>query len=303
MKNVDRIIGIDACKIIAMLMICVLHFVGKGGVLQSTDTVVSTVGYLAKSVSIIGVNLFVLCTGYLMCMHESGLRHTINVWTETLFYSMVIGFAVSVFLKEWSISGTIKFLFPVTAMEYWYITSYILLLLFMPSLNQMVNSLSRKQAYSLLLVITLVFSVWKSIFPNNGLLETGYLQGYGIIWMICVYIFGAVLRLYPINVKAGALFVVYLICVFCTFISNYLCRKYSILDNGNKLFDYNHIFIFCASVVLFILFLKINIKNIKIQKAISFVSLHTLAVYVITEQFKFKTIIWKTVAELANADS
>ncbi len=299
----ERIIGIDICKIVGMLMICTLHFVGKGGVLQSDDIVISTAGYLAKSISIVGVNLYILATGYLMCKRDVKLSRIVNVWIETLVYSVTVGIAVSICLGDWGLSGIIKSFLPVTAIEYWYITSYILLLLFIPALNQMVNSLNRGQAYGLLIAITIVFSLWKSIFPNNGLLETGYQQGYGIVWMICIYLFGAILKLYPVQMKTWMLGVFYFLCITCTFVGNCICRSQHILDDGNKMFDYNQIFILYASVALFMLFIKIDIENMKIRKIISCITPHTLAVYLITEQFKFKTIVWKIVADLANMGS
>ena len=167
----------------------------------------------------------------------------------------------------------------------------------------MINALNKGQAYGILLAITIVFSLWKSIFPNNGLLETGYQQGYGIVWMICIYLFGAVLRLYPIQAKTWMISTFYFLCVSCTFVGNFICRIQGILDDGNKLFDYNHIFILCASLALFVLFLRIDIESNMIRKIVSFAANHTLAVYLITEQHNFKTVVWKVVADLANTGS
>ena len=96
--DVKRVVGIDICKIIGMLMICTLHFVGKGGVLQDNDNVISTVGYLIKSISIVGVNLYILATGYLMCKRNVKLSGIFNVVTETIFYTVTISLFVSIYL-------------------------------------------------------------------------------------------------------------------------------------------------------------------------------------------------------------
>lgn len=289
-----RIIGIDLCKITAMLMICILHYVGHGGILTNTDIVISETGFFAKSFAVTGVNLYMLASGYLLYNRDFKVRRIVQVWSETIFYSIIIGVAISIMTSNW-LGGWVKTLLPVIYIEYWYITAYIILLLFMPIINQLISTLTRKQAYIFCTLLVLVFSAWKSLFPNKGLLETGYIQGYGIAWMICMYILGATIRKYPLNIfsKQKLLITVfYFGCVALTYSANVICRKQGILDNGNKIFDYNHIFIVCASLLLFVMFVQIEVKNILVSKLIFVVSAHTLAVYLIQEQVKLKMILW-----------
>lgn len=302
----ERVIGIDVSKITAMLMICALHYVGHGGIINNDDSIISTGGYLVKSFSIVGVNLYMLATGYLMYTRAFKVNRVVKIWSETLFYSVLLGIFMSIISSQWGVAQILKSFFPVMTIEYWYVTAYIILLFFIPALNQMVTALSKKQAYGLLLLITLLFSVWKSIFPNNGLLETGYLQGYGIVWMMCMYIFGAIMKKYPIDFLGGRKNVLILVYIFCTiliFTSNIVCRKYGIMDNGNKIFDYNHIFILCGSMVLFLFFLQIKVKRKQVSSVISKISMHTLAVYLIQEQIKVKSVLWSALTEWTIRDS
>lgn len=304
MKN-ERVIGIDICKIMGMLMICVLHYVGHGGVLSNENFIISTGGYLAKSVCIVGVNLYMLSTGYLMYKHEFKINRVVKIWTETLFYSVLIAIFMFISSAQLIKEEILKSFFPVVTIEYWYVTSYIILLFFIPALNKMVVVLSRKQAYGLLCLIMLFFSAWKSIFPNNGLLETGYLQGYGIVWMMCMYLFGAILKKYPIwmNIKKIMLLSVYCFCVILAFSSNLVCRHYGIMNNGDKIFDYNHIFTLCGSVVLFLFFLQIKVKKESVSSAINKISSHTLAVYLIQEQVGLKYILWSAITKVTIVNS
>lgn len=303
----ERVMGIDVSKITAMLMICALHYVGHGGIINSEDQIISTGGYLVKSFCIVGVNLYMLATGYLMYTRAFKVNRVVKIWSETLFYSVLLGVFMSIISSQWGVAQILKSFFPVMTIEYWYVTAYIILLFFIPALNQMVTALSKKQAYGLLLLITLFFSVWKSIFPNNGLLETGYLQGYGIVWMMCMYIFGAIMKKYPMDFLLGGrknvLILVYILCTILIFISNLVCRKYGIMDNGNKIFDYNHIFILCGSVALFLFSLQIKVKNKQVSSAISKISMHTLAVYLIQEQIKVKSVLWSAITEWTIRDS
>lgn len=40
----NRIYGIDWCKVIAMLMICSLHYIGHGGVISSKNDIIASGG-------------------------------------------------------------------------------------------------------------------------------------------------------------------------------------------------------------------------------------------------------------------
>ena len=40
----SRVAGIDWCKVIAMLMICSLHYIGHGGVISSKNDIIALFG-------------------------------------------------------------------------------------------------------------------------------------------------------------------------------------------------------------------------------------------------------------------
>lgn len=294
----NRIYGIDWCKVIAMLMICSLHYIGHGGVISSKNDIIASGGGAFKSFAIGAVNLYMLATGYLMYGKTFKIKRIVRIWTETFFYSVLMGGIVIFLTRQWGLRDIVKSCLPVISIEYWYITAYIVLLLFSPALNITVSGLDKKNAYGLLGLIVVFFSLWKSIFPNNGLLETGYLQGYGIVWMMCMYLFGAIIKKYPPYIsKKNLIFGIYLVCSMLIFCVSMLGRNMHILDDGNKVFDYNHIFVLCGSVSLFLILLHIPNNNSLVSTKISTISNHTLAVYLIQEQFRLKDILWTLITD------
>lgn len=65
--NKTRYIGIECCRIIAMLMICNLHVLGMGGVLDKVENQKDIYYFLAnilEAFSYPAVNIFILISGY-----------------------------------------------------------------------------------------------------------------------------------------------------------------------------------------------------------------------------------------------
>ena len=302
MVHRDRNEGIDILKIVAMLMICMLHFVGKGGLLDSKQEFIQIIGLFFKSFSIVAVNIYVLCSGYLLGNTSFKLKRILRIWIETLTYSVIIYLLCTI---KWGYSGIlemIKSLCPVLSMEYWYISAYIILLLLMPVINIAIQNASKKEISLFLMTIVAVFSIWHTIFPKNGLLETGNMQGYGIVWMICLYIIGASIKKYEkdIRINKGILWSTYTIGCLLIFVGQISSRNNHIIDQYNTFFDYNNFIVLVASVSLFLVLKDFKTKSKKSAKWLCVFSTHTLAVYLIQEQYIFKKIYWNWVAEICN---
>ena len=61
--------------------------------------------------------------------------------------------------KYFSIKLLIKSLFPITFKEYWFMTTYIVLYIFTPYLNKLINSMTKKENTIFLNVGILLFSI------------------------------------------------------------------------------------------------------------------------------------------------
>lgn len=63
----ERLLNFEALRIVCMLMILTLHFLGKGHVLSNTDkfSLTYVVAMGLEFLSLVAVNCFVLTTGFL----------------------------------------------------------------------------------------------------------------------------------------------------------------------------------------------------------------------------------------------
>ena len=87
----DRNYGIDALKIVSMLMVIALHIFGTGGCLAASAGNKSRyyIFYLLETYSYAAVDIFAIITGYLsVSKTELTIKKVIKRWTQIEFYSL-----------------------------------------------------------------------------------------------------------------------------------------------------------------------------------------------------------------------
>lgn len=139
--KVDRESNFELLRILAMFLI-VLHHCNVHGVfsyLQKNPSVTyinnELVSFFLSSGGKIGVSLFVLLTGYFCCTKSFNPKKWLNVYLQTLFFSVLIlvsWFFISPELASKAIQISVM---PFVNNSYWFITSWLLLYLFSPALN------------------------------------------------------------------------------------------------------------------------------------------------------------------------
>ena len=147
----------------------------------------------------VGVNVFVLISGYFLVASEStvvNIRRLFKFWGQLLFYSMGL-FLVFALLhtQDCSIKTLIRSLTPVTATTWWFASAYFMLYLIHPFLNLFLGSLSKRAYQSLLVVMILVWSV-PSAFTHGAF---RYIQGGSLSWFVILYAIAGYARLHGFN--------------------------------------------------------------------------------------------------------
>jgi surface polysaccharide O-acyltransferase-like enzyme len=146
MENIDTNYknGISLLRIIAMLMVLLLHFLGAGGILESSEGVNYYCAWFIESFSYIAVNLFAIISGY--CLYKKSFNHykIISTWMIVFFYSVTITllFKIIPFFDRFYTVKSIDFvkaLIPISSYQYWYFTASVLLFLFAPLLNSAIH--------------------------------------------------------------------------------------------------------------------------------------------------------------------
>lgn len=83
--------------------------------------------------------------------------------------------------------------FPIVSGQYWYITAYFGLLVFMPVINNGLNALTDKQLKQLVLLMFIIFSILPAVL-NNRVPEFSLSKGFEMTWLLILYIIGAYLK-------------------------------------------------------------------------------------------------------------
>ena len=186
--------NLELFRIITMLVIIAHHYVVHSGLLP----VVWENYPSAKSIFIlmlggggkIGINCFILITGYFMCNSNITFRKFLKLFLQFYLYKVVF---FAVFALSGYISLTPKSiiwsLMPIVRLKDGFVSCYLVFFCFIPFLNILIKGMTKRQHQLLLGLSLLVFSV----FPNI-LIKVSFSY---VSWFMVVYLIGSYLRLYP----------------------------------------------------------------------------------------------------------
>ncbi len=184
--------GIDALRIASMYMVVLLHMLGHGGLLASCESRGARYAMLGlQTAAFCAVNLFGMISGYLMFGRKVRYARLITLWLQVVFYGLVITIlAKTIWGTPVSVGQWLCVLLPVSFKVYWYFSAYFGLFIFMPFINRMLESLSRKQDKALGLGLLLIITI-STASPTEAFMLN---DGYSLMWLCMLYILGALIR-------------------------------------------------------------------------------------------------------------
>lgn len=287
----ERMANLELLRIVAMLLIVVLHFLGKGGWLtELTEPSLPYTGYVAwgmEALAIGSLNVYMLLSGYFLIEGSFRVKRLLQLFLQVLFYSITIGLTAAAFgyLPEegFSIYYLATLCLPISTNHYWFMTAYFFMYLFMPLLAQGVKKLTKKQFQIVLSLLIFVVCIVKSVVPIP--LSTD-MQGYDCIWYMCVFLVAAYIRLYgvPFFQNVWRSLLVYLASaagiLALTLALRFLYLRTGKLSNMLTVgYNYNHILTLLASAAFFCLFCHIKIKDGVFSRFVCRIAPYTLGVY------------------------
>lgn len=299
MKQRTRQANMELLRIVAMLMVVVLHYLIKGGATPSLveDTgIINMITWYLSALCIAAVNVYVLISGYFLLEAKWKVSRLISLWFQMLFYSIgvpIVCLALGVGdVDEWGLYDWINVIFPIQMEHYWFITSYVVLYLFVPILSAGVKQLTKRQHEIVIAGLLLVFTIPKTIFPI--IIPTDR-NGYDFGWFLCLFVIAAYIRIYgiPFFDKKRKAFGVYFLSVTAIWLISIGCgllsRKGLALEHAmNMPYCYNHLLVLIAAVGLFYAFSYIRIPGGIVSNIICKVSGYTLGVYLLHENLAIR---------------
>lgn len=293
--------NLELYRIIFMYLIVVHHYVVNSGVIDQmmahNDFAKNVVYAIAGGWGKLGINAFVLITGYFMCRSNITIKKFVKLLAEVLFYNIVIFFIFWVCGYETlGLKALVKIVFPFYDISTGFTSCYLLFYLLIPYLNILINQLDQKQYMRLLGIVLLIYTMIPSV-PKMSI-TFNYVS-----WFCIIYLIGAFIRLYGeritfltkhIGVKCVVSFAVAMASIIVgTFFSNaQSCRYWYFVTDSNKFLA------LVPAVFAFIWF-----KNLKIgySRVINAVAASTFGVLMIhANSDMMRQWLWKDL--LHNAD-
>ena len=300
MKKKARQANIELLRIIAMLMVVILHYLSKGQAIVSmaeNTGVLNLCLWFLEALCIVTINLYVLISGYFLVEATWKFSRLISLWFQVMFYSLgvpVVCLALGLGeVEQWGLYDWINVLFPVQMEHYWFITAYVVLYLFVPVLSAGVKKMTKKQHQLVVAGLLLVFSIPKSILPI-GIPTDRF--GYDFGWFLCLFVIASYIRMYgiPFFSNKRRSFAVYILAIIGILGISFLCavlsRKGLPLTYAMDMpYCYNHILVLSASVALFFVFRYIRIPQGRVSNVICKISSYSLGVYLLHENLAVRT--------------
>lgn len=289
--------GLDLLRMIAMLMVVVLHILGKGGVLSACEPLSGQYELLwfLEIAAYCACNCYALISGYVIVDSKFRYSNIIALWLRIAFYTVGITVLFAFFMPETVGADAWKMaIFPVMTKRYWYVTAYFCLFFFIPLINSAIDKMSQIQLKQLIVALVVMFSILQTLFRNDVF---GTASGYSPLWLIALYIMGAYIKKYNAFETLGApkALLGYVICITITWVVKWNIEAGSQtvlgeMKNGNILVSYMSPTILGAGICLFLFFKKIRIGR-GMQKVVKLFAPAAFSVYLIHAQLQIWTYV------------
>lgn len=256
--------NIELYRIILMLLIIAHHYVVNSGLInvmyQNPLSCKAMFLFIFSAWGKIGINCFILITGYFMCKSKITIKKLLKLLFEVEFYNIVIyGTFCFTGVTSFDLKNFIKAILPFTSIAQNFTGCFLLFYLFIPYVNKLIESLNKKEFEKLIVLMFLVYSLMGNI-PGFKVV-INYITLY-----VFIYCIGAYIRLYPIkwffNKRIISLFTLgtILLCICsvicCLFIGEKADKKiafYFVTDS-------NKVLAVLSSISLFLFFKNLNVK-------------------------------------------
>ncbi len=315
----ERNSSIELLRIIMMLQIIFLHICEYGEYMDNAEKLGGLHRLLAWFLWLISrcpVFMFIIIMGYFMIYADKKhtVRRILKVYIPMYFYSVFIPVSlVLTGLVQIDKNEIVRACFPMLSRTWYFMTLYLLVIIFSPYLNIVLNKISKKDYIILLFIFFFIFSVWQPIAKLDFFSDTFGIKkivntegGKSLYDFIYMYVLGGFLRRFVAVGKTNETVysddekihikwcnAVNLLIFFAAGIIN-LIIVYNV-PGYDDIVGYNdNPFVVIQCIFLFLFFANFNFHS----KAINFISALNLGVYMIHEHPMGREIIWDKIIQM-----
>lgn len=294
-KATNRNSSIELLKVIAILIIILCHAVPCSGDINNvyyfnptiaTNNVSEFLLILFRYLGGIGNVLFFICSSYFLTDSKKIKKEKIvSIILNTFIISILFLIIYTMIYGLPAMSILIKQFFPITFGNTWFITCYLLLYLIHPLLNIILKNISKETHLTIISIMFVLYSLIGFALKNNFYYNE-------LICFIYIYFIVDYTKKYlkKLNYKKNFIIMTGSLCIWFLIIlvTNILGLKFQLFSD--KVLHWAGIcnpftILFCLS--LFNIFKEKNYYN----KGVNLLSQQTLFVYLIHENYLFRTYI------------
>ena len=221
-----------------------------------------------------------------------------SFWLQVFFYSVLL-FLVAVKMKwiDFNIKELSQTLLPITTSRWWFATDYVMLYIFTPYINVMLNNLTKKQYNYLVLSLIGVASAYQTLFRTYSPIKDTNINN--LIIFVMFYIIGAYFRKYTYkntkverNIAIITFFSIWILNACKSFFIGYISYKTSnpvYLTRDETLSHLTSLVVVLLAISMFVIFKNTHIKY---NKTINILAFTTFGIYLIHDNNYIRGKLW-----------
>lgn len=250
----------------------------------------------------VGVGIFIIISGY-FATDVFKIEKVLILMMQTFTYSILglfIGWALN---KEITVFLLLKSLLPIIYSQYWFVTTYVVLLLFSPYIIKLINLLTTKiQMYLLILLININLII-PTFLPRS---LDGIMNNLSVF--ILLFITGYFIKIYNVDQRLtkSRVFLIFYSTLALYFFSVLFIEILSIIYE-KEFFKHADYFsgiysplVYITAISLFIICKKIRLKD-RWNNVFNSLSRLTFGVYLIHDNIFIRKIIWNDLLNLEDS--
>ena len=188
-----RLSNFELYRIIVMLAIVAHHYVVNSGIMDVMEEYPlsgrSIYYYLFGAWGKVGINCFVLITGYFMCTSQITVQKFLKLFFEVLFYRMMIhGIFMLSGYEAVNLNSLFLMLIPISNVKNDFGSCFLLFYLCIPFLNILIRNMSQKQHMSLIILLLSISTGLGTLYAVVGRFTTNYVSWFCVLYFISSYI-------------------------------------------------------------------------------------------------------------------
>ena len=304
MKNqTARNSTIELLRIMSIIMIIACHLSHHGGFQFSSSAVTVPRLWLhfIEMGGNMGVNIFVLISGYFLIQNNAlniSIKKVLKFWGMVFFYSaamFILAFAIG--KGNASPVNCIETLFPITFKKWWFASTYFVMFLLHPYINRLLRSFTQKEYIKFLILIFIMWSVIPTFtstdFQSNRLIE--FFMYYAIAGYIKLYGFGS-------KLKSRHFFIMHIVFAAITYLSAVVfmvlgTKIPALASHTMQFYPINSVLTLLRAVTLFAAFTQMPQMHSRVINKTASVA---FAVYLIHDSSLMRSYIWSDLFKVSS---